>query len=212
MSKKQIYVALIDSGCSFETYEKIAITVENKQTQVVTPKEARFKHGDAVGAIIMKVQNIALYDIQVFDKSLHTTPYHIKGALEYLLDKKIDVIHMSLGLKTNYLEIERLCKQLIAKGAVIIASFPKAGADFVFPASYEDVISVTSDGECNEEKLLLLDEERLLFAANPFSKVEGVGGSSIAVAKFTKIFCEYLAKGYTKEESLSLIKQRCKNE
>ena len=114
---KDIFVALIDSGCTFETHEKIAIKVENNKTFTTTQNEIKYKHGDIIGQIISFSENIKLYDIQVFDENLRTTPSHIIGALTYLLDKKVDVINMSLGLKTNYKEIEDLCKAyIIANG------------------------------------------------------------------------------------------------
>lgn len=209
---KDIFVALIDSGCTFETHEKVAIKVENNKILTTTQKEIKYKHGDVIGEIISSNKNIKLYDIQVFDENLRTTPSHIIGALTYLLDKKVDVINMSLGLKTNYKEIEDLCKKLISSGVTIISSFPRSGADFVFPASYDEVISVTSDGKCQKNEISCLNIKKSLFGANPFSKVEGVGGSSVAVARFTKYFSESLQKGLTKEEILIEIKKGYKNE
>lgn len=208
----EIFVALIDSGCTFETYEKLAIKVENNKIITTTQNEIKYKHGDVIGKIISSNENIKIYDIQVFDENLRTTPSHIIGALSYLLDKKVDVLNMSLGLKTNYKEIEDLCKKLILKGTTIISSFPRSGADFVFPASYDEVISVTSDGKCQENEICCVDLRKNLFGANPFSNVEGVGGSSVAVARFTTYFCEQLQKGLKKEEILSEIKKGYKNE
>ena len=204
---KDIFVALIDSGCTFETHEKIAIKVENNKTFTTTQNEIKYKHGDVIGEIISFNENIKIYDIQVFNENLRTTPSHIVGALTYLLDKKVDVINMSLGLKTNYKEIEDLCKKLNSKGVTIISSFPRSGADFIFPASYDEVISVTSDGKCEENKISCVNVKKSLFGANPFSKVESVGGSSVAVARFTKYFCEQLQKELTKEEILLKIKK-----
>lgn len=209
---KEIFVALIDSGCTFETHEKIAIKVENNKILTTTQTEIRYKHGDVIGEIISSNENIKLYDIQVFNENLRTTPSYIIGALTYLLNKKVDVINMSLGLKTNYKEIEDLCKKLSSNGVTIISSFPRSGADFVFPASYDEVISVTSDGKCRENEVSCIDKKKSLFGANPFSNVEGVGGSSVAVARFTKYFSECLEKGLTKEKILNQIKKGYKNE
>jgi hypothetical protein len=209
---KEIFVALIDSGCTFETHEKIAIKVENNKILTTTQTEIRYKHGDVIGEIISSNENIKLYDIQVFNENLRTTPSYIIGALTYLLNKKVDVINMSLGLKTNYKEIEDLCKKLSSNGVTIISSFPRSGADFVFPASYDEVISVTSDGKCRENEVSCVDIKKSLFGANPFSNVEGVGGSSVAVARFTKYFSECLEKGLTKEKILNQIKKGYKNE
>jgi hypothetical protein len=196
---KDIFVALIDSGCTFKTYAKLAIKVKNNKHFITEQSEINYEHGNIIGEIISFNENIKLYDIQVFDKNLRTSPVHILGALTYLLDKKVDVINMSLGLKTNYKEIEELCNKLISKGVIIISSFPRSGADFVFPASYKDVISVTSDGKCQDNQISCIDKSKSLFGANPHSKVENIAGSSVAVAKFTNVFCKYLQEGLKKE-------------
>ena len=208
---KEVYVALIDSGCSFETYEKIAIDVENNEIKIEKQKDINFEHGNVIGNII-RDENINIYDIQVFDKNLSTTPNHIFGALNYLKDKKVDVISMSLGLKTNYKEIEELINEFIKKGVVIVSSFPRRGEDLVYPASYSGVIKVTSEGMCLDDKVVALDKEKLFFGANPFSNVKNVAGSSVAVAKFTKEFCFYLKKGLKKEEILEEFSKRIINE
>ncbi len=208
---KEIYVALIDSGCSFETYEKIAIDVENNEIKIEKQKDINFEHGNVIGNII-RDENINIYDIQVFDKNLSTTPNHIFGALNYLKDKKVDVISMSLGLKTNYKEIEELINEFIKKGVVIVSSFPRRGEDLVYPASYSGVIKVTSEGMCKDDKVVVLEKEKLFFGANPFSSVKNVAGSSVAVAKFTKEFCFYLKKGLKKEEILEEFSKRIVNE
>ena len=209
---KNIFVALIDSGCRFETHEKVAVNVKDGKTEIVNQGDVKYRHGDVIGEIIASNENIKLYDIQVFDKDLRTTPLHIIGALEYLKDKKVDVINMSLGLKTNYKELEDLCNYFTSKGVTIISSFPRSGAEFVFPASYDEVISVTSDGKCQENEISCIDSNKSLFGANPSSGIQGVGGSSVAVAKFTKFFCEYLQKGYKKEEIIKEIKKGCIDE
>lgn len=208
---KEIFVALIDSGCSFETFEKISIEVENSEVKIKKQKNINFQHGEVIGNII-KDENINIYDIQVFNKNLSTTPNHIFGALNYLKNKKVDVISMSLGLTTNYEQIEDLCKFFIKKGVTIISSYPKLGQEFVYPASYENVIKVTSEGKCIDEKIVVLNREKLLFGANPFSNVKNVAGSSVAVAKFTKEFCKYLKKGFTKEEIIEEFSKRILDE
>lgn len=204
---KEVFVALIDSGCDFETFEKIAIEIEENKIKIVNQKKINFEHGNVIGNII-KDENINIYDIQVFDKNLSTTPNHIFGALNYLKDKKVDVISMSLGLKTNYKEIEELIHEFIKKGVVIVSSFPRRGEEFVYPASYENVIKVTSEGMCKDDKVVVLDKEKLFFGANPFSNVKNVAGSSVAVAKFTKEFCFFFKKGFSKVEIIEEFSKR----
>lgn len=198
---KEIFVAIIDSGCDFETYDKVAIKLQNDEIKISKQEKVSFEHGNVIGNII-KDENINIYDIQVFDENLTTTPNHILKALEYLRDKKLDVINMSLGLTTNYKEIEDLCNEFISKGVTIVCSYPKKGNSFVFPASYNGVIKVTSEWMCKDEKVVTLNKDILLFGANSFSNVKSVAGSSVAVAKFTKEFCSYLKKGLKKDEIL----------
>lgn len=60
---KDIFVALIDSGCTFETHEKIAIKVENNKILTTTQNKIKYKHGDVIGEIISSNENIKLYII-----------------------------------------------------------------------------------------------------------------------------------------------------
>ena len=38
---KEVFVALIDSGCNFETYEKIAIHIENNRIKIKNRKNCQ---------------------------------------------------------------------------------------------------------------------------------------------------------------------------
>ncbi len=209
---KRIAVAILDSGCSFDTFEKISIEVDEKYNcRIEKQKNINQSHGDVIANII-KDKDIDIYDIQVFTQDLTTTPLHIYYALEYLLDKKIDVINLSLGLSANYKEIEELCKQLIKKGITIVASYPRRAKVQTYPASYEDVIKVTSEGMCLDDKVVALYPDKLFFGANPFSNKKEVAGSSVAVAKFTSEYCAYLQNGFTKEQILKEFEKRRVNE
>ena len=59
---------------------------------------------------------------------------------------------MSLGLTTNYKEIEDLCNEFISKGVTIVCSYPKKGNSFCISASYDGVVKVTSEWMCKDEK------------------------------------------------------------
>lgn len=205
---KNIKVAILDSGSSFETYEKIAISFdENFNHKIEKQKDLKFKHGEVITSIINS-KNIDIYEIQVFNEELKTTPLHVYYALEYLLDKEIDVINLSLGLSQNYTEIEEICKKLMSNGTTIISSYPRRANLQVFPASYEGVIKVTSEWMCKDEKVVSLDDEGKYFGANPFSSQKEIAGSSVAVAKFTKEFCTFLQKGFSKGEILNEFSKR----
>lgn len=209
---KKIYVAILDSGCKFDTFEKLSITLdENCNCVIQNQKKINFEHGNEIANIINDI-NINIYDIQIFNENLRTTPIQVYYALKYLLDKKVDVINLSLGLKENYIEIKTICEKLIKKGVTIVSSYPRRSDDQIYPAAYDDVIKVTSEWMCKDDKVVGLFPDQLFFAANPFSSKKEIAGSSIAVAKFTKEFCAYLKKGYKKEEILKVFAKRFVNE
>ena len=205
---KEVFVAILDSGCSFDTYEKLSVQIDdNYNCEITKQKKINFNHGDVISNII-KAENINIYDIQVFNENLTTTPIQVFHALKYLLDKKIDVINLSLGFTSNFVEIKELCEKLIKKGVTIIASYPRRSNANVYPASYDEVIKVTSEFMAKDDKVVALKSKELFFGANPFSNKKEVSGSSVAVAKFTSEFCDYLKKGFTKDEILSEFSQR----
>ena len=205
---KEIFVAILDSGCSFDTFDKVSIQIDDvHDCKITEQKKINFTHGDVIANII-KAENINIYDIQVFNESLTTTPIQVFYALKYLLDKKIDVINLSLGFTSNFSEIKELCEELIKKGVTIIASYPRRSNTNIYPASYDEVIKVTSEFMVKDEKVVALEAEKLFFGANPFSDKKEVAGSSVAVAKFTREFCDYLKQGYSKEEILNEFSTR----
>ncbi len=81
MSEK-IYVAILDSGCRFETFEKLSITLdENYNCVIQDQKEISFEHGNEIATIIND-ENINIYDIQIFNENLRTTPIQVYSALK----------------------------------------------------------------------------------------------------------------------------------
>ncbi len=209
---KDIYVAIIDSGCKFKTFENYSIQLnEDNSCEIKEIENINFEHGNVIGNII-KDENIFIYDIQVFNKQLNTTPVQVYEALKLLLNKKVDVINLSLGFNQNYKEIKEICQKLLRKGVTIVCSYPRRSRDDVYPASYDGVIKVTSEGMCSDEKVVSLFADKLFFGANPFSSNKEVVGSSVAVAKFTSEYCKYLKRGFTKEQILEEFSKRVVNE
>lgn len=205
---KNVNVAILDSGCRFETYEKVAVKIdENLKCEFSDNLDVCFEHGDVIGNII-KSENTNIYDIQIFQDNLTTTPLQIFYALSYLENKNIDVINMSLGFSKNYIEIEDICKKLIKKGVTIVCSYPRKSDFPTYPASYENIIKVTSEGLCSDDNVVSLDSKKLFFGANPFSNSKQVVGSSVATAKFTSEFCKYLKEGFSKDEILEEFSKR----
>lgn len=204
---KEICIAIIDSGCAFKTHEKVGVKKAFQQMEISIQTPLISQHGNTIGEIITENPKVKIIDIQIFDEKLKTTPQHLLKALQYLKNKKVDMIHMSLGLNSNYEEIHDLCATYYKKGVVLVASYPRSSMHQTFPASYESVLAVTSDGRCKNDEIVCLKHTPLLFAANPTSHHECVAGSSVAAARFTKVFSIYLSQGYSKDEIIEKIKK-----
>ena len=84
----------------------------------------------------------------------------------------------------------------------------KGGIPEIANEPIKNVIKVTSEGKCMDDKVVVLDKDKLFFGANPFSTVKNVAGSSVAVAKFTKEFCYYIKKGFSKIEIIEEFSKR----
>ena len=194
---KKINIALIDSGTKLKCTENIKIEIINNKVEITPQEKVIHLHGDVLANIIDD-SFVNIYDIQIFNENLTCSPQHIFEALKYLEKKDIDIISMSLGFTTNYKEIAESCNRLLKKGTFIVSSYPREGQKAVYPACYDGVIRVTADGRCIDDEIAVIDDN--FYATNPHSDIEQIAGSSVSVAKFTKVFSKYLHEGLTKTE------------
>ncbi len=74
---KDIYVGLIDSGCSFETFDKVAIKQLNKELIYTKQEQVVLKHGDVIGSILAQNNKINIYDVQMFLNKIIVFPLTI---------------------------------------------------------------------------------------------------------------------------------------
>src|SRR4029453_18135464 len=82
-------------------------------------------HGTAVaGAIHEKAPDAQLYAVKVFDRALTTNIDAITRAIDWCLEKEIDVINLSLGtVNAEHREkIETVVARAVKKGIAIVAA------------------------------------------------------------------------------------------
>lgn len=200
-----IRVGVIDSGfiadelCSMSFYNDGTFT-QNDHTHVCN-------HGEVIASMIRQ-ERCQLYSAKVFHTSLRTTPLQVANALHFLMEQRVDLIHMSLGLRTDHPMIYQACKAYIARGGVIVASTPTQGSDTVYPAAYEGVIKVCADGRCQGKEVSFLPGDPPRFGASPHSHSDEVRGSSVAAARVSGVIVSMLKEGIRGEDIMEILKQR----
>ena len=105
-------------------------------------------HGSAVLQIIQSHEPRSRFAVaQVFDQYNVTSVEQVVAAIDWLIEQKVELISLSLGLRESRAALHAACQRAKRKGILLVASSPAMGEP-VFPAAYPEVIAVTSDGRC----------------------------------------------------------------
>lgn len=157
-----INIAIIDSGCDIE-HENLKDNIvcvrnftdeDNKNPNIVID---RVGHGTHVAGIISAngnntVVGVApwanLYILKAIDKSGSGKVSWVINAINYAVDKRVDIISMSLGMPNSDLKLEKAIKYAINNNILVVCAAGNEGDgnpnnfEYSYPASYIDVISV----------------------------------------------------------------------
>ncbi len=152
-------------------------------------------HGTAVaGAIREKAPDAQLYAVKVFDRALTTNIEAIIKAIDWCVEKQIDLINLSLG--TVNIEHREVIEQAVAraaeKGTVLVAAREMSGKPSL-PGCLRSVIGVVVDWQCARERYdVNRSDDDPLFIASAYPRdIPGVprernlNGISFAVANMT---------------------------
>lgn len=182
--KNKYKIGLIDSGSNV-AIEGAFISIKDEKLNLLELKDDLFGHGTILSNII-KESNVDIYCAQVFDKELITTAQTIALAIDYLVSKNVDLIHMSLGLNNDREILKQSVLRAIEKDILIVASAPSLSTQVTYPSFYKGVISVTGDARCTRDNISYINCSHAMFGACVMSNNEKVRGSSVAAAYFTK--------------------------
>ncbi len=182
--KNRYKIGLIDSGSNI-AIEGAFIDIKDEKLQAKELKKDSLGHGTILSNII-KEDNVDIYCAQVFDKELVTTAQTVAFAIDYLVSKNVDLIHMSLGLSNDREILKQSVNKAIEKGILIVASAPSLSTQITYPSFYKGVISVTGDARCTKDNISYINCSHAMFGACVMSNDEKVRGSSVAAAYFTK--------------------------
>ena len=161
---KDIKIAVIDSGCDInhESLKDSIIGIrnftdeDNKNPDIV---KDRIGHGThVVGTIVAKdnkknnpigvAPEAKIYVLKAIDSTGTGKISWIISAIQYAINKKVDIISMSLGTAKNDEKLERIIKEAIKKNILVVCAAGNEGNNnieeyqYSYPAAYTDVISV----------------------------------------------------------------------
>jgi subtilisin family serine protease len=152
-------------------------------------------HGTAVaGAIREKAPDALLYAVKVFDRALTTNIESIIKAIDWCIEKGIDVINLSLGtVNLQHREkLETAVARAAEKGTVIVAAHEMSGQPSL-PGCLRSVVGVVMDWESPSDSYSVsgaIDDRVFVASAYP-RQIPGVprernlNGISFAVANMT---------------------------
>jgi subtilisin family serine protease len=152
-------------------------------------------HGTAVaGAIREKASDAQLYAVKVFDRALTTNIDAIIKAIDWCIEKEIDVINLSLGtVNVEHREkIETAVARAAEKGTVLVAARDISGQPSL-PGCLPLVIAVAVDWQCARDRYeVYRSDNDPIFMASAYPRdIAGVprernlNGISFAVANMT---------------------------
>ena len=158
-----INIAVIDSGCDIEhesLKDNIAFvrnfTDEDKKNPNIVVD--RVGHGTHVAGIIAAngdnntIVGVApwanLYILKAIDRTGSGKVSWVINAINYAVEKKVDIISMSLGMSNDDPKLEKAIKNAINNNILVVCAAGNEGDgnandfEYSYPASYVDVISV----------------------------------------------------------------------
>lgn len=158
-----ITIAVIDSGCDInhESLKSNIIGVRNftgedgNDPNIVID---RVGHGTHVtGTIVANGNNnsiigvapgASIYVMKAIDRTGTGKLSWVVNAIYYAIEKKVDIISMSLGMSKNSEKLERAVKEAVKKNILVVCAAGNDGDgnaneyEYSYPAAYVDVISV----------------------------------------------------------------------
>lgn len=209
MDNTSIDIAIIDSGVNpwhshvggVEGGVAFVVDSAGRVTETTDFRDA-IGHGTAIAGVIReRAPRARIYAVKIFHEDLTAPAPLLTAALEWVVARKIRLIHLSLGAEReeDREPLSRLCQQASDAGAVIIASARGPG-DIIFPAAFDSVIGVYWNRDCENDSIVYHPEASIEFGACGWPRpLPGMPqeanfrGHSFAAARVTARAAELLA-------------------
>jgi hypothetical protein len=160
-------------------------------------------HGTAVAGIIRQgLPAAGLFVLKIFGDRLRASAKLLSAALEWAVDQRIKVIHLSLGTSnpTHRPALERLCRLAYERELVVVAS-ARGPDDLIWPSALETVVGVFWDPACGPERIAYHPGRPIPFGAHGWPRplpglpqAHNLRGHSFAAARVTAEVARLLAQ------------------
>ncbi|QOT82041.1 S8 family peptidase [Cupriavidus basilensis] len=210
--RREVRVGIVDSGIRarhagvVKAAKRFRLDAELQLGQGEAEAD-RLGHGSAVlETICQHAPNARFCIAQVFHDRWHTTPLQIAAAMHWLIDQEVNIINLSLGVRTDRLLMRDACMRAQEAGILLCAACPAQGLP-VFPASYPNVLRVTGDARCGRGQWSWLGSAQADFGAVVSTDPRGPAGASIACAAISGTIAALMQAGVRPHELLAHLKQ-----
>jgi hypothetical protein len=183
-------IALIDDGINAVPYPEINLkydlTVEDNGTikERIASETILTDHGTTCARIIAKYAPSAEFcSLRIFHKEkLRTSCDQFVSALEWCLNSRIPLIHMSVGssLLSDYQKIRPIVARILSQHQILVAAHSN-NASYSIPACLGGVIGVTADSQ------LINDEYKVLFSTSGQATIQASSNHKLLSSSGTQI-------------------------
>ena len=183
---KAIKVGIVDSGFAPHQTDWVsdsaAFILQDNALWQSDSEPDQLAHGTKIIDVIHHCAPTAeILVAQVFNERFTTTALQVAAAIEWLTEQQVDVINLSLGLRTDREELREAIAAAVEAGFLICASSPAKG-DPVYPSAYPGVLRTTGDARCDQTEWSLLSTQYADFGAHVRCLEGSIAGASIGTA------------------------------
>jgi hypothetical protein len=199
----------IDGGARWRVVEAVDVSPSGAIEAPSVPRDL-CGHGTAIAALIAS-PTIDLLDARIFDRALRTSAVRAAAAIDWLVEQRVGVINLSIGLREDRDVLRDACARAVASGVLVVASAPARGAP-VFPASYPGIVRATGDARCKPGEISWLDGPTADFGGCVRADDDAIRGASVGCANVTAAIAAWLARNphSVNEDALEALRRSAK--
>lgn len=187
--KEKVKVGVIDGVIREEKLDSLE-NIEYVAYTNLDEKDASL-HGEKVLEIIRENNNVDVQYVSVEEKNNCINVENVVTAIEYLVEKNVDVINMSLAFSEDNAKLKNAIEKANKKGILVIAASSNIGVPS-FPAMYPEVIAIS------KKNSILYNENSI--------EVDKYGCTSFDTAYVTNIVIKEKLLGKKKEKIVDILR------
>lgn len=158
-------------------------------------------HGTEIGKILFReAPTVEVISLQILDKDNRCKVEALIAALEFCIQKRVDIINMSLGItvlpREKFLKLEKICAKVEKAGIIAFAAHNNDEKKESYPANFKTVVGVKANIMTKEFCEVDLENKDMIFADSllyvPRMRHQICKGNSYLTAFVVGIYCNYV--------------------